>query len=141
MNTSLRLNRGITLIELMTVMLIVAILAAVAIPSYRAYGVRTNRAAARACLSEAAQYLERYYTTNMKYEDAVLALGCQSESRLNEKYTISMPASAQRTFTLTAVPKGSQAANDGACGTLSLDEKGTRGAGDNSEETVKNCWR
>jgi type IV pilus assembly protein PilE len=135
-----RKNRGVTLMELMTVMLIVGILAAISIPSYRAYNVRTHRAAAKACLSEAAQYMERYYTSELKYEDATIALGCETEGDLNLYYTIEPTDATQRTYTLSAVPKGAQAKFDVDCGTMTLDETGKRGAGDNTAATISTCW-
>jgi type IV pilus assembly protein PilE len=137
----LRASRGMTLIELMTVMTIVAIMAAIAIPSYRAYTVRTHRAAAKACLSEAAQFMERYYTSNMTYEGATLALACQTDNDLDEKYQISPGTPEQRTYTLSAVPQGAQAEDDSTCGTLTMTETGQRGAaGGTDAEVIARCW-
>jgi type IV pilus assembly protein PilE len=58
---------GFTMIELLIAVVVVAILAAIAIPSYSAYVVRGQRAAAKAALQQAAQYLERNYTTSGCY--------------------------------------------------------------------------
>jgi type IV pilus assembly protein PilE len=148
MKKSLRLNRGVTLMELMVVMSIIGILSAIAIPTYMQYTVRTHRAAARACLSEASQFMERYYTTNLTYVDAdggdgILGLGCEVASGLDERYEIRLaddPAVTQRTFTLVATPIDSQADRDTGCGALTLNEIGARGAGDNSAATIAKCW-
>jgi type IV pilus assembly protein PilE len=137
---SLRKNRGVTLVELLTVLMIVAILAAIAVPSYRAYTIRTHRAAAKACLSEAAQFMERYYTSNMTYEDAPIDLACEVEADLDDFYTISATEAEQRTYTLSAVPKDAQLREDTTCGTLTLTETGQRGAADNSAEAIATCW-
>jgi type IV pilus assembly protein PilE len=58
---------GFTTLELLIGIVVVAILAAIAIPSYSAYVIRGQRAAAKAALEQAAQYLERNYTTSGCY--------------------------------------------------------------------------
>jgi type IV pilus assembly protein PilE len=63
-----RRQAGFTLIELLVVVVVIGILAAVAVPSYSAYIVRGQRAAAKAALQQAAQYLERNYTTSGCYQ-------------------------------------------------------------------------
>ena len=138
MRTSIRNSRGITLIELMVVVMIIAILAAIAIPSYRAYSVRTHRAAARACMSEAAQFMERYYTTKLSYEGAEIALNCQTDGGLDTHYDISVGEPVQRNYTITATPQGAQADNDGLCGTLTLTADGTRNA--TGAGGLEKCW-
>src|SRR3546814_11177591 len=66
-----RMNRtgraGFTLIELIIVVTIVAILALIAYPSYINSITRSKRAAATACLSSYATFMERFYTTNPRY--------------------------------------------------------------------------
>ena len=138
-----RAAAGFTLIELMLVVAIVAILAAVALPSYQAYVVRTQRAAAASCLAEMAQFMERVYATNLRYDlnNAVATELPASQCRndIATRYTIALAASAQRTFSVTAAPQGVQASADGACATLAVNQAGTKtisGSG-----TVAECWR
>jgi type IV pilus assembly protein PilE len=143
MKFSLRSNRGFTLIELMIVVGIVAILAMIAIPSYQAYVVRTHRAAARACLSEATQFLERFYTTNLSYVnadggDGTLGLACETASGLDSRYTITVDTLAQRTFRVVATPIGAQLAKDGQCAVLTLNQTGTRTT--SGSGTLAQCW-
>src|SRR3546814_7599636 len=78
--------RGFTLIELMVVVAIIAILASIAYPAYTDYIVKTRRSAGAACLLEQAQFMERYYTTNMGYSSAALpATACRrSEEHTSE---------------------------------------------------------
>jgi type IV pilus assembly protein PilE len=136
----MRKSRGFTLIELMIVVVIVAILTAIAIPSYRAYVTRANRSSAKACVSEYAQFMERYYTTNLTYVGAVPVLACATEGGLNNSYTFSaaVVAPTQRTYTITATPINAQLAGDTACGTLSVDQAGTRT--ESGTRDVAYCW-
>ena len=136
----LRRAIGFTLIELMIVLVIVAILAAIALPSYHTYVTRTNRTAAKACVSEYAQFMERYYTTNLTYVGAAPALACATEGGLDNNYTISaaVVAPTQRTYTITATPVNSQLTSDTQCGTLSVDQAGTRT--ETGTKDVAFCW-
>ena len=134
---------GFTLIELMSVVAIVAILAAVALPSYQSYVVRTQRAAATSCLAEMAQFMERVYTTNLRYDQnngAATALpATQCRTDIAARYTVALAAVDQRTFSVTAVPKGVQATADSACATLSISQTGAKGV--SGTGTVAACWR
>ncbi len=56
-----------TLIELMIVVFVVALLAAVALPAYQGSVRKARRAEAKAALTTCAQRLERYYTENNSY--------------------------------------------------------------------------
>lgn len=131
---------GVTLIELLVVMMVVVILGAIAVPSYQSYVMRSNRAAARACLSEVAQFMERYYTTNLTYVDADPEdMGCMTEGNLDRRYTFDLnPSATQRTFRVRAVPIDAQAERDTQCGTLTLNQAGLRT--ESGSGAVADCW-
>lgn len=131
-------QRGITLVELMVVMVIIGILTAIAYPSYQRYVARTHRNAAAACLSQIAQAMERRYTTNLSYAGADINPGCETENDLNRFYAISFVADSvtQSTYTVQAEPTPAQSkAESRQCGRLTLDNTGTRSSGNNAA-----CW-
>src|SRR5262245_647399 len=105
-------QRGFTLIELMIVICIVAILAAIGYPSYTQYVRRSARADAKAALLENAQFLERNFTVANKYhqDSAGAALNSaslpvqQSPRDGTARYTLMLSAAAQSTYTLSAQP-------------------------------------
>jgi type IV pilus assembly protein PilE len=119
-----RRQEGFTLIEVTIVVVIIAILASLAYTSYTDSLIKSRRKAATACMQESAQFLERYYTTNLSYALAVLPPStCRTD--LGNFYDWPLPTLATRTYSLQAVPKGVQSAKD-KCGTLTIDQAGTK---------------
>lgn len=131
-----RRAQGFTLIELMVVVAIVAILASIAYASYQNQVMKTRRAAATTCLQERAQFMERYYTTNMTYAGAPNPAQCAD---IANHYTIAFSGGVTATaYSLTATPQGVQATRDTGCGTLSINQNGLRGK--TGSGTVDECW-
>jgi type IV pilus assembly protein PilE len=135
-------EQGFTLIEMMVVVAIIAILSAMAWPSYLKHMAKTNRVAAQGCMAEYANYMERYYTSNLRYDQTPAGVAnadphmdCQSQIARN--YTLA-PASTSTSFTVTATPTTVQLRRDGLCGTLTLDHRGARTA--SGSAGVAGCW-
>ncbi|MEO9078998.1 MAG: type IV pilin protein [Rhodanobacter sp.] len=130
---SRRFKVGFTLIELMIVVAIVAILTAIAYPSYTHYIIKTRRTAAKACLSEYANYMERFYTTNLTYAAAPdPGLACQAAGQTGNYYGYNTGTPTTNAYTIQAVPTTAQA--DSECGTLSIDQAGAR------SPATTGCW-
>jgi type IV pilus assembly protein PilE len=139
-----RKQLGVTLVELLIAVGIVAILAAIAYPSYQRYVARTHRNAAEGCLSQYAQVMERHYTTGLTYVDPPLpanGLPCTRENSLNDRYTIGPRAGSitARAYILDATPRGVQATIDAQCGTLTLTQTGERSVTGTAGRDQ--CWR
>lgn len=135
----MRRQAGFTLIELMVAVAIVGIIAALAVASYDFAMVKARRSAATGCLAGAAQALERHYTLHFSYAGAP-APSCAAD--VTDHYTVGFAGGgpAATSYTLQAVPQGSQAGSDTRCGTLTLDNTGSRGAGDGSAAAIDACW-
>lgn len=132
--------RGFTLIELMITVAVVAILSAIAYPSYQEYVLRSRRVEAQSLLGEAAARQERWRAQNGNYTTTVanlkLAWGAKSE---NGYYTLTMAAvSNDGGYTLTATRTGSQT-SDRRCGDFTLNALGVKGM--SNAGTVADCWR
>ncbi len=136
---------GFTLVEVIVVMAIIGILTAIALPSYRDYVLRGQRAEARTQLLEAAQFMQRFYSANDRYDRdrggaaVALPLGLQTApSGGTARYTLSLNAISTTGYTLQAVPVGTMVGDK--CGTYTLNSVGRRDVL-SATETLENCWR
>jgi len=153
---------GFTLIELLIVVVVIAILATIAFPSYRYYIIKSNRAAAKACLSQLSNYMERYYATNLRYDRdtspaqapiVLPSLDCVVQTTsynfgfspggstfrgITTAPSAPSPNPSQIAYELQAAPQGNQT-DDTQCGTLALDQTGTQGISSTTGD-VQRCW-
>lgn len=130
-------QQGFTLIEIMIVVAIIAILSAIALPSYNEYVRRGHRAEARAGLLQGAQWMERAATATGTYP-LTAAFPASLQSVPGGRYGISA-VSDGATFTLTAAPQGAQSGDK--CGSYTLTNTGLRGAnGVTAGTIVTDCW-
>lgn len=134
-------SRGVTLIELMIAMAVLAILVGVAYPSYMESVRKGRRADAQAVMLEAAQFMERFATENLRYDQTRAGVAVALPTQLSkaprdgstQHYTISLQGVAQSTYSLRAVPGASMQGD--ACGTMTLTDAGVKGA------SKADCWR
>lgn len=123
---------GFTLIELMIAVVVVAILAVVALPSYAEFVKRGTRADAQAFLMEISLRQQQRLVDRREYASTIADLGLALPRSLTGKYAVSMsaPAAVPPTFTVSAAPQGAQTTE--RCGTLTLDSAGQR--------SPSSCW-
>ena len=129
--------RGFSLIELMIVVAVVAILSAVAYPSYQHYLLVSHRVEAKNMLLDAANRQETYFMDFNRYTSSAVALNIP-ENSASGFYHLVMEA-ADNTYTLFATADGAQGP-DGDCIIFSIDQDGVRKAYrlDNSANAA--CW-
>ena len=136
---------GVTLVELLIVVVVVAILASIAVPSYRSYVLRTNRVEAKTALLNLAAAQERFYLQNNTYAaNPALAtappdgLGLRGTTESGH-YAIVIGAASTTAFSATATAAGAQAADD-ACATFTINALGVKGATDGGGSASTACW-
>jgi len=154
-----RSTYGFSLIELMIVVAIISILAAIAFPAYDAYVIRGKRAEGRALLMDSASKMEKHYGDCLKFGSTIAATRdcaagnvnfcgkttCESETG---KYEVAIINGSANAYTLTADPQLPFA--DTQCGILMLKHTGEKciNAGGEvcssddaaAQETVRQCW-
>ena len=142
----MRKQNGITLIELMIVIVVVAILASIALPSYQNSVMRSKRVPAEGDLYAMRNAMQRFFSENNTYVGAAagafpsapLAAVFASQSPIDADtpaYNLEITAAGASTFALRAVPINGQQGD--VCGTLTLNSQNVRGV---SSSTVANCW-
>ncbi len=135
-------QKGFTLVEIMIVVAIIGILAAISWPAYQDYVLKAGRADGQAKIMEILHAQERYYSQNQTYTDSLATLGYSSASVASneDRYTITAAACGAGIAScvqLTATRKGAQV-KDTLCGNLSLDSTGTRTKTGSAD--IKQCW-
>jgi type IV pilus assembly protein PilE len=143
---------GFTLIELMIVVAIIAVLTAIAYPSYVTYITKSRRVAAEGCLSQYANYMERFYTAGLNYKadnlgvanpfltaGSNLGFDCASTQQTGSYYGYTLASATSSAYSVQAAPIGVQVTRDAKCGTLSLNQAGNRGA--TGAGGVAQCWQ
>jgi type IV pilus assembly protein PilE len=130
---------GFTLIELVIVIAIVAILAAIAIPSYRRHVLHGNREAAESLMLEIASAQERYMIDNRSYAPDTATLGYASSVQppavsSNYNVTLAPQAGPPPSYVITATPINGQL-DDTTCATLTLAGNGTK------TPNPATCWK
>jgi type IV pilus assembly protein PilE len=155
---TLRLSHGFSMIELVIAMVIAAILAALAIPAYNSYVLKSHRTEAKTALLDMASLEERYFSTQNVYSAATTDLGYSGAWPVNVEggpapyYQIQTPvvnaatapsvlspAGTPATFSITAQAVNMQVA-DTACATFTISSGGVQTATGTDPNPNVDCW-
>jgi type IV pilus assembly protein PilE len=144
-----RQQKGVTLLELMIVVVIIAIISAFAYPSYTQFIVRAKRTAGTSMLLQIADRQQQFFMDNKRFAANLTRLGFAADTVMIDEdgaviadgdadriYNIAVSATTATTYTLTATPQLKQASKDSKCGSLTLTDAGVKGYSGSGGE----CW-
>ena len=129
--------RGVTLMELMIVVVVIGILTAIAYPSYRQYAAKAKRNEAKSCLLQIATLQERHYLANNTYTADMTNLGFPVATNFltdSTSYICTVTAANAAAFSATATYQNADA-EAGKCATFTIDGTGTK-----TSTPFNDCW-
>lgn len=124
--------RGFTLIELMIVVLIVAILAAIAYPIYTSQVRQAKRVDAKSALKKAVNRAEQFYSQVHHYPQSLASIS-MNKTTSNKAYTVNVSTATKSKFIVKAKAIGGQTKDD--CSSFTLHANGKQSSSDPG-----NCW-
>jgi len=134
---------GITLVELLVVVVIMGIITSIALPSYREYMIRANRVDAKAALLEIAAAQEEWYLQNNSYTTTLGSGGLNLSGISKYKnYTVAIESASATDYIASATAREGQA-SDEECPVFAIDALGRKFGGKKPISKANNdedCW-
>ncbi len=150
MYKTMKPQRGVTMLELLMVVAIIAMISAFAYPSYTQYVVNAKRTAATSILLQVADRQQQFFMDNKNYTADLTNLGFANNPLIigddgrvltagdtESVYAVVLTNVTPTTYTATATPLNAQAIRDTDCGSMTLDNAGVKG----HSGPGKDCWR
>jgi type IV pilus assembly protein PilE len=132
LSKSVSKQNGMTLLELLVVIVIIGVLASLSYPLYNSRTIKNNRVVAITSLLKARSFLEQCYLNHAIYE------GCSvAETDNNSLFDITLIRTVD-SYLLKATNKNAEI--DGACISFEINNTGRRTVGTGSTSTVEQCW-
>ncbi|MFC1578857.1 type IV pilin protein [Pseudomonadota bacterium] len=141
---------GYTLVEIVTVLVIAAILYSVALPGYQHTVLKSGRAAARGILLDVMTRQEQYFINNKYYAVTLADLGLPEPYYINSQaeavaearatYQVNLEIQDEAYSGVAAVPHNRQS-RDEACMTFSISRTGIRAVSGVFSREPAHCWR
>jgi len=138
---------GVTLIELMVVIVVISILASIAVPSYRSYLLRAQRTEGTGALLQIQQAQEKYFLQNNRYAtnpELILTpanggLGLTNVTP-NNRYNVDLFNITATTYTARATTRagGGQTDDNAHCQIFTIDQQGARTS---TPDPITTCWK
>jgi type IV pilus assembly protein PilE len=131
--------RGFTLIEVMVVVAMIAILAAIAVPAYQDFVRKARRADAKRDLTALQLAQERWRANNVAYTTILGPTGLNWHVTTTEGYyTLTITAATVTAYNITAAPIAGKSQAKDSCGTFAVNQNGPNTSGSYAKAE---CWR